>query len=105
MSDALTSEVTVTNVEFLQFEDQTIAAAPTGGLLVGGDITNETITGTAFVGTEMVVFAGGLEAVISAVGREDGIALALEAVGEREEERFFVFDDEDLRFRRCYCNH
>ena len=40
--------VTVSNVEFLQFSDQTIAAAPTGGLLVGGDITNETITGTAF---------------------------------------------------------
>ncbi|MDI6624990.1 MAG: M57 family metalloprotease, partial [Brevundimonas sp.] len=40
--------VTVSNVEFLQFSDTTIAAAPTGGLLVGGDITNETITGTAF---------------------------------------------------------
>lgn len=40
--------VTVSNVEFLQFSDQIIAAAPTGGLLVGGDITNETITGTAF---------------------------------------------------------
>ncbi|WP_304876574.1 M10 family metallopeptidase C-terminal domain-containing protein, partial [Brevundimonas sp.] len=39
--------VTVTNVEFLQFTDQTIAAAPTGGVVVGGDITNETITGTA----------------------------------------------------------
>ena len=38
--------VTVTNVEFLQFTDQTIAAAPTGGVVVGGDITNETITGT-----------------------------------------------------------
>ncbi|HYC73610.1 M10 family metallopeptidase C-terminal domain-containing protein [Brevundimonas sp.] len=40
--------VTVSNVEFLQFSDQTIAAAPTGGLLVGGDITNETIGGTVF---------------------------------------------------------
>ncbi len=39
--------VTVTNVEFLQFTDQTIAAAPTGGVVVGGDMTNETITGTA----------------------------------------------------------
>ncbi len=39
--------VTVTNVEFLQFTDQTIAAAPTGGLVVGGDNTNDTITGTA----------------------------------------------------------
>ena len=40
--------VTLRNVEFLQFSDQTIAAAPTGGLLVAGDITNETINGTAF---------------------------------------------------------
>ena len=39
--------VTVTNVEFLQFTDQTIAAAPTGGIVVGGDVTNETINGTA----------------------------------------------------------
>lgn len=39
---------TITNVEFLQFADQTIAAAPTGGLVVSGDITNETINGTSF---------------------------------------------------------
>jgi serralysin len=39
--------VTITNVEFLQFTDQTIAAAPTGGLVVGGDVTNETINGSA----------------------------------------------------------
>ena len=39
---------TITNVEFLQFADQTIAATPTGGLVVSGDITNETISGTAF---------------------------------------------------------
>jgi serralysin len=39
--------VTVTNVEFLQFTDQTIAATPTGGIVVGGDITSETINGTA----------------------------------------------------------
>jgi serralysin len=38
--------VTITNVEFLQFADQTIAATPTGGLLVGGDLTHETINGT-----------------------------------------------------------
>ncbi|HYC99213.1 M10 family metallopeptidase C-terminal domain-containing protein [Brevundimonas sp.] len=42
---------TVRNVEFLQFSDQTIAAAPTGGLLVAGDITNETINGTSFADT------------------------------------------------------
>ncbi|RZJ29867.1 MAG: hypothetical protein EON85_06085, partial [Brevundimonas sp.] len=39
--------VTVTNVEFLQFSDQIIAAAPTGGLVVGGDLSNETINGSA----------------------------------------------------------
>ncbi len=38
----------ITNVEFLRFADQTIAAAPTGGLVVSGDITANTITGTAF---------------------------------------------------------
>ncbi len=42
---------TLTNVEFLRFSDTTIAAAPTGGLLVGGDITNNTINGTAFADT------------------------------------------------------
>lgn len=43
--------VTVRNVEFLQFSDQTVAAAPTGGVTVAGDVTNETITGTAFADT------------------------------------------------------
>lgn len=38
---------TVTNVEFLRFADQTVAAAPTGGLVVAGDPTNDTIVGTA----------------------------------------------------------
>ncbi|MFN3557878.1 MAG: M10 family metallopeptidase C-terminal domain-containing protein [Brevundimonas sp.] len=40
------ADVTITNVEFLRFSDQTIAATPTGGLVVGGDITNETINGS-----------------------------------------------------------
>lgn len=39
---------TLTNVEFLSFADQTIAAAPTGGLIVGGDITDNVMAGTAF---------------------------------------------------------
>ena len=43
--------VTVRNVEFLAFSDTTIAAAPTGGLSVSGDITNETINGTALADT------------------------------------------------------
>jgi Ca2+-binding RTX toxin-like protein len=43
--------VTVTNVEFLAFSDQTIAAASTGGITVAGDVTSETITGTVFADT------------------------------------------------------
>ncbi len=39
---------TITNVEFLRFADQTIAAAPVGGLNVAGDVTNNTLNGTAF---------------------------------------------------------
>jgi len=39
---------TITNVEFLQFADQTVAAAPTGGLNVAGDPTNDTMNGTQF---------------------------------------------------------
>lgn len=42
---------TLTNVEFLRFADQTIAAAPTGGLIVSGDITNNVMTGSDFADT------------------------------------------------------
>lgn len=42
---------TLTNVEFLRFADQTIAAAPTGGLIVSGDITNNVINGTDLADT------------------------------------------------------
>lgn len=42
---------TLTNVEFLRFADQTIAAAPTGGLIVSGDITNNVIIGTDLADT------------------------------------------------------
>lgn len=38
---------TLTNVEFLRFADQTIAAAPTGGLIVSGDLTDNAMTGSA----------------------------------------------------------
>ncbi|OYX56336.1 MAG: hypothetical protein B7Y86_10350 [Brevundimonas subvibrioides] len=41
----------ISNVEFLRFADQTIAAAFTGGLNVSGDITANTMTGTASVDT------------------------------------------------------
>ncbi|MFC5343983.1 DUF4214 domain-containing protein [Brevundimonas staleyi] len=39
---------TISNVEFLQFADQRIAATPTGGLNVSGDILANTVEGTAF---------------------------------------------------------
>lgn len=38
----------VTNVEFLQFADQTIQATPTGAVIIEGDITAEVMNGTAF---------------------------------------------------------
>lgn len=37
----------ISNVEFLRFADQTIAAAFTGGLNISGDILNNSMTGTA----------------------------------------------------------
>lgn len=39
---------TITNVEFLRFADQTIVATPTGGLTVSGDMTNNSMSGSAF---------------------------------------------------------
>ena len=39
---------TLMNVEFLRFADQTIAAAPTGGVIVAGDILDNLMVGTAF---------------------------------------------------------
>ena len=61
--------VTVTNVEFLQFADQTIAATPTGGLLVGGDITNETITGTALA--DVLGGLGGIDTINGLAGNDN----------------------------------
>ncbi|WP_269515461.1 M10 family metallopeptidase C-terminal domain-containing protein [Brevundimonas subvibrioides] len=60
--------VTVTNVEFLQFTDQTIAAAPTGGLTVSGDLTNETINGTGLADT---IGGGGGNDIISGLDGND----------------------------------
>ena len=62
--------VTVTNVEFLQFTDQTIAAAPTGGLNVSGDLTNETITGTALADT---IAGGGGNDTINGLDGNDSL--------------------------------
>ncbi|MBU2167105.1 MAG: M10 family metallopeptidase C-terminal domain-containing protein, partial [Alphaproteobacteria bacterium] len=59
---------TITNVEFLQFADQTIAATPTGGLVVSGDITNETISGTALA--DAIGGLGGND-VINGLGGND----------------------------------
>jgi Ca2+-binding RTX toxin-like protein len=60
--------VTVTNVEFLQFTDQTIAATPTGGIVVGGDITNETITGTALA--DVIGGLGGADTIDGLAGND-----------------------------------
>ena len=60
--------VTVTNVEFLQFTDQTIAAAPTGGIVVGGDITNETINGTALA--DVIGGLGGNDTINGLAGND-----------------------------------
>ncbi|HEX8471845.1 MAG TPA: M10 family metallopeptidase C-terminal domain-containing protein, partial [Brevundimonas sp.] len=62
---------TVTNVEFLAFADQTIAAAPTGGLNVAGDTTNDTMNGTGFADT--LSGAGGND-VIYGLGGNDTLA-------------------------------
>lgn len=59
---------TITNVEFLQFADQTIAATPTGGLVVSGDITNETISGTTLA--DAIGGLGGND-VINGLGGND----------------------------------
>ncbi len=61
--------VTVTNVEFLQFTDQTIAATPTGGVVVGGDITNETITGTALA--DVIGGLGGVDTINGLAGNDN----------------------------------
>ncbi|MGV8951881.1 MAG: M10 family metallopeptidase C-terminal domain-containing protein [Cypionkella sp.] len=53
--------VTIRNVEFLTFSDQTIAATPTGGLIVAGDITNETITGSSLA--DMIGGLGGNDTI------------------------------------------
>jgi len=60
--------VTVTNVEFLQFTDQTIAAAPTGGIVVGGDITSETINGTALA--DVIGGLGGNDTINGLAGND-----------------------------------
>ena len=59
---------TITNVEWLQFADTSIAAAPTGGLVVSGDITNETISGTVFA--DAIAGLGGND-VINGLGGND----------------------------------
>ena len=59
---------TITNVEFLAFDDMTIAAAPTGGLMVSGDITSETINGTASV--DVIGGMGGNDTINGLAGND-----------------------------------
>lgn len=59
---------TVTNVEFLAFSDQTIAATPTGGVTVAGDLTNDMMTGTAFAD---LMSGGGGNDTINGLGGDD----------------------------------
>ena len=59
---------TVINAEFLAFDDQTIATTPTGGLMVAGDYTAETISGTAFADT--IAAAGGNDTVNGLAGND-----------------------------------
>lgn len=68
---------TLRNVEFLQFDDQTVAVTPTGGLDVYGDATNETITGTALNdiisagdGTDQVNGLGGDDTLNGGLGND-----------------------------------
>ena len=60
----------VTNVEFLAFSDQTVAAAPTGGLFISGDLTNDTINGTTFTDSLM---GGGGDDVLNGLGGADNL--------------------------------
>lgn len=59
---------TITNVEFLRFADQTIAAAPTGGLVVAGDLTNETISGSALA--DLIGGLGGNDTINGLAGND-----------------------------------
>ena len=59
---------TITNVEFLRFSDQTIAATPTGGVTLAGDITANAFSGTAFVD---VLSGGGGNDTISGLDGND----------------------------------
>ena len=60
--------VTVTNVEFLAFSDQTIAAAPTGALNVSGDLTNDTMNGTTL---NDILSGGGGADLLNGLGGND----------------------------------
>lgn len=47
----------LTNIEFLRFSDQTVAAAPTGAIFVSGDITDNVLSGSGF--GDVLAGAGG----------------------------------------------
>ncbi|MBO9501384.1 M57 family metalloprotease, partial [Brevundimonas sp. A19_0] len=59
---------TITNVEYLQFADQTIAATPSGGLVVAGDITDEIINGSGLA--DAIAGLGGNDTVNGLAGND-----------------------------------
>ncbi|HEY0052501.1 MAG TPA: calcium-binding protein, partial [Caulobacteraceae bacterium] len=59
---------TLINVETFQFADQTVASQATGGLIVSGDLTDNTIDGTAFGDT---IGGGGGTDIINGLGGAD----------------------------------
>ncbi|RZJ42089.1 MAG: hypothetical protein EON87_15380 [Brevundimonas sp.] len=59
-------QVAVRNIEFLQFADRLVAAAPVGGLSIQGDLTDNLIIGTTFA--DMLGGAGGHDVLDGGVG-------------------------------------
>jgi serralysin len=61
----------LTNVEFFQFADQIVAAqAPTGGLTLSGDVTDNAINGTAF--NDVLSGLGGAD-TLNGLGGDDSL--------------------------------
>ena len=61
---------TVINVEFFAFTDQTVTAAPTGGLSVSGDLTNDLMNGTAFIDN---LYGGGGNDTLNGLAGNDNL--------------------------------
>ncbi|CAL1692995.1 hypothetical protein MMB232_03178 [Brevundimonas subvibrioides] len=82
----------LTNVEFLRFSDVTLSVGPAGdivtagGLVVSGDMTDDSITGTAFFDT---LSGGGGNDVINGLGGRDTLS------GGLGDDQLFGGDGED----------